>query len=72
MPPRQPVPMDVGTRTRMIPKLAQAQTILVRLDNALPLFYRMFGAEDITRELIRTVGYRLVRFLHTWLSIDCI
>ncbi len=56
-PPRQPVPMDVGTRSRMIPKLAQAQAMLVRLDTALPLFYRMFGGEDNTRELIRTVGY---------------
>lgn len=64
-PPRQPVPMDVGTRNIMISKLVQAQTMLVRLDNALPLFYRMFGAEDITRELIRTVGCRVMRFLNT-------
>lgn len=62
-PPPQPVPMDAGTRARMIPKLVQAQTMLVRLDNALPLFYRMFGAEDITRELIRIVGSRVMRFL---------
>lgn len=64
-PQRQPVPMDVGTRNRMIPKLVQAQGMLARLDTALPLFYRMFGAEDITRELIRTVSHRVMRFANT-------
>lgn len=55
-PPRPPVPMDAATRARMIPKLASAQAMLVRMDSALPVFHRMFGGEDNTRELIRTVG----------------
>ena len=55
-PPRQPVPMDMATRSRMIQKLAAAREMVIRMERFLPLFFRMFNNEESTRDLIRTVG----------------
>lgn len=43
------------TMAKMAQQLREAKEMVLRMEQSLPLFFRMFGDEDTTRELIRTV-----------------
>ena len=61
VPPRQPIPMDFATRTRMVQKLIQAREMIIRMDRFMPLYFRTFKDENGTKDLIRTVSHRIVQ-----------
>ena len=56
MPSRPPVPMDPQTRNMMGQKLRETQKMVSRMEESLPMFFRMTGDEKLTRDLVATVG----------------
>ena len=55
-PSRQPVAMNEQTRAKMVQRLRDAKEMVQRLAQSLPIFFRMSGDENTTRDLIRTVS----------------
>ena len=57
-PKRPPLPLNPQTMGKMAQQLREAKEMVTRMEQSLPLFFRMFGDEDMARELIRTVRPR--------------
>lgn len=53
---RQPVMMSPQTRAMMVEKLRDAKEMVQRMEQSLPIFFKMYGDEKTTRDLIRTVS----------------
>ena len=54
-PARQPVMMSFEVRASMVQKLREAKEMVQRMEQSLPIFFKMYGDEKTTRDLIRTV-----------------
>ena len=54
-PNRPPIQMDEQTRQKMITQLSYAKIMVQKMEEALPSFFKMYGDEKATRELITTV-----------------
>lgn len=67
MPVRQPISMSPQTKAKMMQKLREARAMVLRLDNALPVFFRLVRGQKNTEELIR-----IVRIVHSlfWVFSD--
>ena len=55
-PARQLVPMNPQNRAKMVQKLRDAKDMVQRMEQYLPYFFKIFGDEKTTREMISTVG----------------
>lgn len=55
-PARQPVAMSPEVRAVMVQKLRDAKEMVQRMEQSLPIFFKMFGDEKTTRDLIRAVS----------------
>ena len=58
-PKRPPLSLSAQTKGKMAQQLREAKEMVTRMEQSLPMFFRMFGDENMTRELIRTVRPRL-------------
>ena len=54
-PKRAPLPLNPQIMATMAQQLRDAKEMVTRMEQSLPMFFRMFGDENTTRELIRTV-----------------
>ncbi|KAI9873241.1 MAG: hypothetical protein M1830_000670 [Pleopsidium flavum] len=53
-PKRQPIDMSPEVKSIMTQKLREAKDMVLRMEQSLPMFFRMFADEMTTRELIST------------------
>lgn len=56
MPARQAISVNPQVKAKMVQKLRDARGMVQRLDHALPIFFRIFGDEKNTKDLIRIVS----------------
>ena len=54
-PKRAPLPLNPQIMAKMAKQLRDAKEMVTRMEQSLPMFFRMFEDENMTRELIRTV-----------------
>ena len=55
MPVRQPISVSPETKARMTQKLREARSMMLRLDNVLPVLFRMCPGQQMAEELVRMV-----------------